>query len=148
MKTLSLKNKIFVFWGCMDILAVIIYFAASLYGGRIPFYSDIEGFYKNIASMNVSETMLFYLQFLFLLNILMNLSLFYSSYAFVVKKNMGVTFFCCQEVLRIFSITCSLSFIPILLRFVDGYPWYLGVSFFIFSEVCKVSAFLWCKKSP
>jgi hypothetical protein len=147
MKTMNLKNKIFIFWGCMDVLAVLTYCLLSFYKGHVPFYSDVHQFYGNLASLDVKGWDSFYIQVFFVLNILMHLSLFYSSYAFMIKRDVALSFFCCQEFLRIFSLTCSLTFIPYLLNFIDGYPWYLGVSFFIFSEIGKVSTFLWCRKS-
>ncbi|WGL81568.1 hypothetical protein [Enterobacter cloacae] len=41
---MNLKNKLWYFWGCMDVLAVMLYFVNTIRQGRIPFISDIVAF--------------------------------------------------------------------------------------------------------
>lgn len=148
MKTMNLKNKIFMFWGCMDVLAILIYFFFSFYHENIPIYSDVKDFYIKYKSWSSNGWEGLYALILFVLGLLMQISLFYSAYALMIKKEVGVSFFCGQELLRLFSLTCSLTFLPYLLNFIDGYPWYLGISVFIFSETCKIGTCLWCKRLP
>jgi len=145
---MSLKNKIFLFWGCMDVLAILVYVLLTFYRGHVPIYSDVRNFYDNYTGWGANGWGGLYLPFIFALSILMRISLFYSAYAFIFKKEVGISFFCVQELLRLFSLTCSLTFLPYLLNFIADYPWYLGISVFIFSETCKIGTFLWCKKLP
>lgn len=146
MKIMNLKNKVFIFWGCMDVLAIVMYCFFSFYKGNIPLYSDVRNFYNVFISLEVSGWTGFFILIMFTLHLIMQLSLFYSAYALLKKNNLSVWFLCCQEILRAFSLTCSLAFIPFILHFIHGYPSHLGASLFIFSEICKVGTFWWCKR--
>ncbi len=143
---MNLRSKVFIFWGGMDVLSIITYCFFSLMAGNIPIYSDVQEFLMNLSNLELDGWSLFFIQMLFLLDITLRFSLVYSAWLFLLAKNTSYIFIGFQEILRFCSFMCSLSFIPLVLRFFNGYPVYVGVGLFIFSECCKVGTLWWCRK--
>jgi len=144
---MSLKNKIFVFWGIMDVLALVSYVVFSLQGGNIPFYSDIKGFYNTYPQLGVSGLMGGVLQFLFLINIALIVSLVFSAWTMTVKKDINNIFFIVQEIARLLSLKCSLTLIPLFLH-VSGFSvaW-VAIVLFLLSEALKIASISWAKRN-
>jgi hypothetical protein len=57
---MSYKDKIFTFWGAMDLLAIGSYLFYSLKMGHVPIWSDIQLFYAQLALMEVSAWVVFF----------------------------------------------------------------------------------------
>lgn len=66
-KIMNLKNKLWYFWGCMDVPAVMLYCVNTIRQDRIPFISDIvafSGLSSDVASGGYSAlVLLFYFGF-------------------------------------------------------------------------------------
>lgn len=143
---MSLKNKIFVFWGIMDVLALVSYFIFSLQSGNIPFYSDITGFYNTYPQLGVSGLTGGLLQFLFLINIALIVSLALSAWTMLVKKDINTLFFIVQEFARLFSLKCSLTLIPLFLHFSGFSVAWVAIVLFLLSEAVKIASISWAKR--
>lgn len=48
--------------------------------------------------------------------------------------------------MRFATVSCSISVIPLILNYFDSQNLVLNISLFIFSEVTKVTTFIWCKR--
>ncbi|MGP3593606.1 hypothetical protein [Vagococcus sp. WN89Y] len=143
---MNLKNKIFVFWGIMDVLALASYFVFSLQSGNIPFYSDIKGFYNTYPQLGVSGLTGGFLQFLFLINIALIVSLVFSAWMMTVKKEINNVFFIVQEIARLLSLKCSLTLIPLFLHFTGFSVAWVAITLFLLSEVLKIASVSWAKR--
>lgn len=144
---MSLRNKIFVFWGIMDVLALAGYLFFSLQGGSVPFYSDIHGFYTNYAQLGVNGFMGWLIQLLFFINIALIVSLAFSAWWMIVKKDINNIFFIVQEIGRVFSLKCSVALIPLIMHFSDiRSPW-IAILLFVLSEVVKIGSIMWIKRN-
>lgn len=143
---MNLKNKVFVFWGIMDALALISYLFFSLQGGNIPFYSDITDFYNTYPQLGVSGLMGGVLQFLFLINIALIVSLLFSAWSMIVKKDINTVFFVGQEIARLLSLKCSLTLIPLALHFTGFSVAWVAIVLFLLSEALKITTVSWAKR--
>ena len=106
---MSYKDKIFTFWGAMDLLAIGSYLFYSLKMGHVPIWSDIQLFYAQLALMEARGADRIFLQFLFFIHSGLLLSFCFSAYAFLVKKKIRFLLIGLQEVMRILSLTCSVA---------------------------------------
>lgn len=144
---MSLKNKIYLFWGIMDVLALAGYLFFSVQSGSIPFYSDIHGFYTNYAQLGVSGFAGGLIQLLFFINIALIVSLAFSGWWMIVKKDINNIFFIVQEIGRVFSLKCSIALIPLIMHFTDiRSPW-SAILLFVLSEVIKIGSIMWIKRN-
>ncbi|MGY5958947.1 DUF2569 domain-containing protein [Kosakonia sp. BK9b] len=143
---MNLKNKIFVFWGIMDALALVSYLFFSLQSGKVPFYSDIHGFYSNYAQMGVGGLMGGIIQVMFFINILMIVSLVFSGWWLLVKKDIPNSLFIVQEIARVVSLKCSLTIIPLFMHLTGSRATWLAILLFIFSEAIKIASIVWAKR--
>lgn len=143
---MSLKNKIFVFWGIMDVLALVSYLVFSLQGGNIPFYSDIKGFYNTYPQLGVSGLMGGVLQLLFLINIALIVSLVFSAWSMLARKNINNVFFIVQEIARLLSLKCSLTLIPLALHFTGFSVAWVAIVLFLISEALKIASISFAKR--
>lgn len=143
---MSLKNKIFIFWGIMDVLALVSYVVFSVQGGNIPFYSDIKSFYNTYPQLGVSGATGGLIQFLFLVNIVLIVSLVFSAWTMLAKKNINSIFFIVQEIARLFSLKCSLTLIPLFLHFSGFSVAWVAIVLFLLSEAVKIASISWAKR--
>lgn len=144
---MSLKNKVLVFWGIMDGLALVSYFFFSLQSGNVPFYSDVSAFYTNYSQLGVSGLMGGIIQVMFFINIALIVSLFFSCWSLIVKKDIHNIFFIVQEIARLLSLKCSLALIPLFMH-VTGVSaaWGAFLLFFV-SEALKIGSVVWAKRN-
>ncbi|SCB83478.1 hypothetical protein GA0061071_10212 [Kosakonia oryzendophytica] len=148
MRIMSLKNNVLVFWGIMDGLALVSYFYFSLQSGNVPFYSDISSFYTHFSQLGASGLMGVIIQVMFFINIALIVSLFFSCWSLIVKKDIHSIFFIGQEIARLLSLKCSLALIPLFMHF-TGYSaaWGAFLLFFV-SEALKIGSVVWAKRHP
>ena len=143
---MSYKDKIFTFWGVMDLLAIGSYIFYSLKMGHVPIWSDIQLFYTQLTLMEVRGADSIFLQSLFFLHLGLILSLCLSAYAFLKKTKIRFLLIGLQEVMRILSLTCSVAIFPLLLQVMHIEEAFVGILLFVISETLKVGSLLWLRK--
>lgn len=143
---MSYKDKIFTFWGTMDLLAIGSYLFFSLKMGHVPIWSDIQLFYTQLTLMEVRGADRIFLQSLFFIHSGLLLSLCFSAYAFLVKKKIRFLLIGLQEMMRILSLTCSVALFPLLLQVMRIDDALVALILFVISEALKIGSLLWLRK--
>ncbi|HCR1073979.1 TPA: hypothetical protein OMU12_001345 [Enterobacter cloacae] len=139
---MNLKNKLWYFWGCMDVLAVMLYFVNTIQQGRIPFISDIlafSGLSSDVASGGYSVLVFLF----FILDLVLLLSLFASAWFFFKRKTYAIKFAIIQEVLRFISFRCSVTLFPLLVTVSGISNTWLNLGLFVLSECLKLYSMLY-----
>lgn len=147
MKIMNLRNKIFIFWGVMDVLALLGYLFFSMQSGNVPFYSDISAFYSNYGRLGVSGVTGGLMQLMFFINIVLIVSLIFSAWSFLTKKNINMIFFVVQEIARVFSLKCSVALIPMMLHLTGYRSALVAIVLFVLSEALKIGSVVWAKRN-
>lgn len=143
---MSYKDKIFTFWGTMDLLAIGSYLFYSLKMGHVPIWSDIQLFYTQLTLMEVRGADRIFLQSLFFIHSGLLLSLCFSAYTFLVKKKIRFLLIGLQEMMRILSLTCSVALFPLLLQVMRIDDALVALILFVISEALKIGSLLWLRK--
>lgn len=143
---MSNKDKIYAFWGAMDLLAIASYLFFALQRGNIPFWTDIQHFYANLAFMEVRGADSILLQGVFFLYLGLMLSLFFSAWCFLKRKAISFLFIGVQEILRLFSLSCSVAIFPLLLQFMQVENVLVAIVLFVVSEALKTGSIFWIRK--
>jgi len=144
---MNLRNKIFIFWGVMDVLALLGYLFFSMQSGNVPFYSDISAFYSNYGRLGVSGVTGALMQLMFFINIVLIVSLIFSAWSFLSKKNINMIFFVVQEIARVFSLKCSVALIPMMLHLTGFRSALVAIVLFVLSEALKIGSVVWAKRN-
>ncbi|MDF7761662.1 hypothetical protein PU683_19240 [Kosakonia cowanii] len=144
---MSLRNKIFIFWGVMDVLTLIGYLFFSMRSGNVPFYSDISAFYSSYGRLGVSGVTGGFIQLMFFINIVLIVSLIFSAWSFLAKKNINMVFFVVQEIARVFSLKCSVALIPMMLHLTGFRSALVAIVLFVLSEALKIGSVVWAKRN-
>jgi len=144
---MNLRNKIFFFWGVMDVLALLGYLFFSMQSGNVPFYSDISAFYSNYGRLGVSGVTGGLMQLMFFINIVLIVSLIFSAWSFLSKKNINMIFFVVQEIARVFSLKCSVALIPMMLHLTGFRSALVAIVLFVLSEALKIGSVVWAKRN-
>ena len=144
---MNLRNKIFIFWGVMDVLALLGYLFFSMQSGNVPFYSDISAFYSNYGRLGVSGVTGGLMQLMFFINIVLIVSLIFSAWSFLTKKNISMIFFVVQEIARVFSLKCSVALIPMMMHLSGFSSAWGAVVLFMLSEALKIGSVVWAKRN-
>lgn len=144
---MNLRNKILIFWGVMDVLALLGYLFFSMQSGNVPFYSDISAFYSNYGRLGVSGVTGGLMQLMFFINIVLIVSLIFSAWSFLAKKNINMIFFVVQEIARIFSLKCSVALIPMMLHLTGFRSALVAIVLFVLSEALKIGSVVWAKRN-
>ena len=147
MKIMNLRNKIFIFWGVMDVLALLGYLFYSLQSGNVPFYSDIRAFYSNYAHLDVSGGTGGLIQLIFFINTALVFSLLFSAWSFLAKKNINMVFLVAQEIARVCSLKCSVALIPMMLHLTGLRSALVAIVLFVLSEALKIGSVVWAKRN-
>ncbi|EWG75613.1 hypothetical protein P348_01533 [Enterobacter sp. DC3] len=132
-----LNSKLWCFWGSMDLLAILLYCVNSVRHDRIPFISDAKA---------VSDSLHYYagdgfsilVMLFFVLDLLLLLSLFTSAWLFFKRKIGAIKFALAQELFRLISFRCSVSFFPLLVSMFDISNIWLNVGLYVTSELLKI----------
>ncbi|HCD4505646.1 TPA: hypothetical protein NBQ95_003674, partial [Enterobacter kobei] len=110
---MNLKSKLWYFWGSMDVLALLLYSVNSLRQDRIPLISDLIAF-TGTSDVVSGGGYNFIVTLFFIFDLLLLLSLFISAWLFFKRKDVAIKFALAQEVFRLISFRCSVSFFPLL----------------------------------
>ncbi|EOC9238262.1 TPA: hypothetical protein JG930_002246 [Enterobacter hormaechei subsp. steigerwaltii] len=134
---MNLKSKLWYFWGSMDVLALLLYSVNSLRQDRIPFISDLIAF-TGTSDVISGGGYYFIVTLFFIFDLLLLLSLFISAWLFFKKKNVAIKFALIQEVFRLISFRCSVSFFPLLVSMFGISSVWVNLGLFVISELLKV----------
>ncbi|MFP9432610.1 hypothetical protein ACJ9N4_20325 [Enterobacter sp. LM3] len=136
---MNLKNKLWYFWGSMDVLAILLYCVISVRQGRIPFFSDVMAFsgLSNAVSGGGYSVLL---TLFFIFDLLLLLSFIVSAWFFFKRKPYAIKFAFIQEIFRFISFRCSVTLFPILVSIFGMSSVFLGGGFFVLSEILKISS--------
>ena len=143
-KQLQSRNKILLFWGGMDLLALLLYIGGAMLQGHVPFYSEFAGFFIVLSNFDADGSIGILLQTIFIAGVLMKISLVFSAYMFLFKEKLNFILLSLQEILRFVSFSCSVSFFPLFLYFSDS-PRFavLPLAGFMLSECGKIGSLWW-----
>lgn len=127
------KQRVFMFWGVMDLMYVLGFFYWNLSRGRIPLYDDAVSFVQIDLQYGWSMLVLFFIgSMLLTLSILLTMLMFF-------KQHPLVRLIACLQVpFRLYFIVPSLSFIPWLASLLELRQAVIIFSVLIASEVLKV----------
>lgn len=141
-----LKSKTGYFWGSMDLLAILLYCVNSVRNNRIPFISDAKAFSAS-SHYYAGDGFSILVMLFFVLDLLLLLSFFASAWL-LFKRNIGaVKFALAQELFRLISFRCSVSFFPFLVSMFDISNIWLNAGLFVISESLKIySLVFWMNK--
>ena len=134
---MNLKSKLWYFWGSMDVLALLLYSVSSLRQDRIPFISDLIAF-TGTSDVVSGGGYYFIVTLFFIFDLLLLLSLFISAWLFFKKKDVAIKFALIQEVFRLISFRCSVSFFPLLVSVFGISSVWVNLGLFVISELLKV----------
>ncbi|AJB71321.1 TPA: hypothetical protein N2299_000710 [Enterobacter hormaechei] len=134
---MKVRDKVFIFWGCMDALAIVLYCAQSVRHDRIPFISDIHAFSTVVNTLSAGGYSALVILF-FIFDFVLLVSLFASAWLFCLSKPFARRLALCQEFLRLVSFRCSVSLFPLALDLVGESNVWLNGILFIFSEFLKI----------
>ncbi|MDL5466372.1 hypothetical protein QSI21_21465 [Enterobacter hormaechei] len=134
---MNLKSKLWYFWGSMDVLALLLYSVNSLRQDRIPFISDLIAF-TGTSDVVSGGGYYFIVTHFFIFDLLLLLSLFISAWLFFKKKDVAIKFALIQEVFRLISFRCSVSFFPLLVSVFGISSVWVNLGLFVISELLKV----------
>ena len=134
---MNLKSKLWYFWGSMDVLALLLYSVNSLRQDRIPLISDLIAF-TGTSDVGSGGGYNFIVTLFFIFDLLLLLSLFISAWLFFKRKDVAIKFALAQEVFRLISFRCSVSFFPLLVSVFGISSVWVNLGLFVISELLKV----------
>ena len=134
---MNLKSKLWYFWGSMDVLALLLYSVNSLRQDRIPLISDLIAF-TGTSDVVSGGGYSFIVTLFFIFDLLLLLSLFISAWLFFKRKDVAIKFALAQEVFRLISFRCSVSFFPLLVSVFGITSVWVNLGLFVISELLKI----------
>ncbi|MBS7090919.1 MAG: hypothetical protein KH134_11625 [Enterobacter cloacae] len=134
---MNLKSKLWYFWGSMDVLALLLYSVNSLRQDRIPLISDLIAF-TGTSDVVSGGGYNFIVTLFFIFDLLLLLSLFISAWLFFKRKDVAIKFALAQEVFRLISFRCSVSFFPLLVSVFGITSVWGNLGLFVISELLKI----------
>ena len=138
------RDKVFIFWGSMDALAVVLYCAQSVRHDRIPFIADMLSFITTVNTFSAGGYNALLILF-FCRDFVLLLSFFASAWCFITRRPFASKLALCQEVLRLVSFRCSVALFPLFLAIAgESSVWLSGILFSV-SECLKIYS-LWVYK--
>ncbi|WP_227009495.1 MULTISPECIES: hypothetical protein [Enterobacter cloacae complex] len=143
-QVMTVKDKVFFFWGGMDILAIILYCVNSVLKGRLPFVSDALSF-TDLWSAHSALVPGILVLLLFALDLGLLLSFVLSAIFFFKRKRCAVKFALFQEVFRLISFRCSVSFFPLLADITGISNVWVTLVLFMISETLKLYSLIYYK---
>jgi hypothetical protein len=138
------RDKVFIFWGSMDALAVVLYCAQSVRHDRIPFIADMLSFSTAVDTFSAGGYNALLILF-FCLDLMLLLSFFASAWCFITRRPFASKLALCQEVLRLVSFRCSVALFPLFLAIAGESSVWLSSILFSVSECLKIYS-LWVYK--
>ncbi|HGG8827582.1 TPA: hypothetical protein ACJJ1H_003572 [Enterobacter kobei] len=134
---MNLKSKLWYFWGSMDVLALLLYSVNSLRQDRIPLISDLIAF-TGTSDVVSGGGYNFIVTLFFIFDLFLLLSLFISAWLFFKRKDVAIKFALAQEVFRLISFRCSVSFFPLLVSVFGITSVWVNLGLFVISELLKI----------
>lgn len=134
---MNLKSKLWYFWGSMDVLALLLYSVNSLRQDRIPLISDLIAF-TGTSDVVSGGGYNFIVTLFFIFDLLLLLSLFISAWLFFKRKDVAIKFALAQEVFRLISFRCSVSFFPLLVSVFGITSVWVNLGLFVILELLKI----------
>lgn len=134
---MNLKSKLWYFWGSMDVLALLLYSVNSLRQDRIPLISDLIAF-TGTSDVVSGGGYNFIVTLFFIFDLLLLLSLSISAWLFFKRKDVAIKFALAQEVFRLISFRCSVSFFPLLVSVFGITSVWVNLGLFVISELLKI----------
>ncbi|HCR0384777.1 TPA: hypothetical protein OMS42_001516 [Enterobacter kobei] len=134
---MNLKSKLWYFWGSMDVLALLLYSVNSLRQDRIPLISDLIAF-TGTSDVVSGGGYNFIVTLFFIFDLLLLLSLFISAWLFFKRKDVAIKFALAQDVFRLISFRCSVSFFPLLVSVFGITSVWVNLGLFVISELLKI----------
>ena len=141
---MTVKDKVFFFWGGMDTLAIILYCLNSVQKGRMPVISDALSF---IDLWSAHSTLVpgALVLLLFALDLGLLLSFILSAIFFFKRQRCAVKFALFQEVFRLISFRCSVAFFPLLADVTGISNVWVNLVLFMISETLKLYSLIYYK---
>ncbi|MCY1447092.1 hypothetical protein D3C87_1704520 [compost metagenome] len=126
-------QRVFIFWGVMDLMFLFEFAYWNLSRRRIPLYDDLISFSQVYAQHGWDMLIVF-----FVASIVLTLSIFLTMLMFIKQSPTVRLIAYLQVPFRLYFVVPSLSFIPGLVRFFEWDQLVLIFSLLIASEVIKV----------
>lgn len=146
---MNLKNKVWYFWGIMDVIGIVFYSigALQLMG---TLWDSAAGNPAVIIFMMVANGINGILSAIFyLIYILTPLTLFFSAWLFFKKSRYAVRFAMVQEVLRFLTLRCSVTLFPVVVGGLGMTGATVNISMIVLSEILKIGSLIYVlKKQP
>ena len=120
--------------GCTGSFAL---FCNSLRQDRIPLISDLIAF-TGTSDVVSGGGYNFIVTLFFIFDLLLLLSLFISAWLFFKRKDVAIKFALAQEVFRLISFRCSVSFFPLLVSVFGITSVWVNLGLFVISELLKI----------
>lgn len=127
------EKRIYMFWGGMDLMYILVFLYGSLSQGRIPIYDDYRSMLELVVQYGDNLPM-----YLFACSLTLVVSITYTVFLFFSRSRTARLIAYTQIPLRLFLVVPSLSFIPWLLGFFEIRQAAIGLSLLLLSEVVKV----------
>ncbi|MEH0884860.1 hypothetical protein [Enterobacter sp. UNJFSC 003] len=142
------KDNIFYFWGVMDVIGVVFYSVGPF--RLLESWWDSSGgnlgviiFMMIAGGVNGLLTGVFYVVY-----ILWPVSLLFSAGFYFTHHRYAVRFALVQEVLRVLTMSCSVTLFPLIVVGLGMSVIPLNLALFVFSEVLKVASLIFILKQP
>jgi len=127
------QQRVFLFWGVMDLMYVLGFVYLNLSQGRIPIYDDAVSFQQVDLSYGGAMPAI-----LFSSSLLLTFSTILTMWLFFKQRPWGRTIAYVQIPFRLFLVVPSLSFIPWMTNLFEVNQAAVVFSVLIASEVLKV----------
>ena len=143
---ITAKNKIFYFWGIMDVIGIVFY-SIGPYHLLQSWWDSTGGNFGVIIFMLIAGGVngllagLFYLVYL-----LWPVSLCFSAWFFFTSHRYVVRFALAQEVLRLLTMSCSVTLFPMIIVGLGMSVISLNITLFVFSEIMKIGSLIFVMK--
>ncbi|GGD20044.1 hypothetical protein ACP26F_13120 [Franconibacter pulveris 1160] len=140
------KEKVFYFWGAMDLIGIVFYSIDAL-RLLVKLWESSAGNPAVIIFMMIANgingilTGVFYFVY-----ILTPLTLFVSAWLFFKKSRYAVRFAMAQEVFRVLTLQCSVTLFPVVVGASGMTGATVNISKLLLSEILKVGSLIYVRK--
>ena len=134
---ITAKNKIFYFWGVMDVIGIVFYLIGP-YHLLQSWWDSTGGNFGVIIFMLIAGGV----------NGLLTwpVSLCFSAWFFFTTHRYAVRFALAQEVLRLLTMSCSVTLFPMIIVGLGISVIPLNITLFVFSEIVKIGSLIFVMK--
>lgn len=125
------KKVVFIFWGWLDVVYILLYSMSSFLKGNIPFYSDIVSAINVFNSHGGVESIV-----LFFINFMLHVSIFSTAILFFAGDSRIKVFCYIQTPVRFLLLVPSIPFLMVFPGLFSGI--FSVFMFVLISEVIKL----------